>query len=75
MIIFASLILPILFHLLYFNETRYMFNSMEFHYFWFFTIAALLVSYLITYEITCADFIGSICYLNVNLMVCDRATL
>ena len=40
-----------------------------------FTIAALLVSYLITYEITCDDFIGSICYLNVNLMVCDRAAL
>ena len=50
-----------------------MFNSMEFHYFWFFTIAALLVSYLITYETTCADFISSLCYLNVNLMVCDRA--
>ena len=40
-----------------------------------FTIATLLVSYLITYEITYADFIGSICYLNVNLMVCDRAAL
>jgi len=40
-----------------------------------FTIVALLVSYLITYEITCTDFIDSICYLNVNLMVCDRATL
>ena len=40
-----------------------------------FTIATLLVSYLITYEITYINFIGSICYLNVNLMVCDRATL
>ena len=40
-----------------------------------FTIAAPLVSYLITYEIICADFIVSICYLNVNLMVCDSLVL